>query len=94
MKVTNISNLKKNLSACLQSVQRGEEFLVTDRNVPVAMIEPLPPGTTEPAMKGLVAAGVMRPRRRALDLDGLLSLPRGKCPHGLGDAIIEERDGR
>jgi antitoxin (DNA-binding transcriptional repressor) of toxin-antitoxin stability system len=94
MKVTNISNLKKNLSACLKSVQSGEGYVVTDRDRPVALIEPLPSGAAPAGANALIADGILQPRRHVLDVNGLLSLPRGRCPGGLSAPIIEEREQR
>ena len=42
MNVTNIAELKNNLSKFLSLVEQGEEVEICKRNVPVARIVPLP----------------------------------------------------
>lgn len=40
MKSTNIAQLKKNLSSYLKKLRSGEEFVVADRNQPIARLVP------------------------------------------------------
>lgn len=41
MKVTNIAELKQNLSRYISAVERGEEIEVRRRNVPIARVVPI-----------------------------------------------------
>ncbi len=76
MRVVNIRELKARLSAYLREVDRGETFLVTDRNRVVAQLSP----PAEPAQRGsalgpqdvvagLVALGCRPPLRSARPTD-------------------------
>lgn len=58
-----VRDLKNNLSRYLDRVQDGEEVIVTDRGRPVARLSSL----DQPAdrLADLIAAGVVRPARRA-----------------------------
>jgi prevent-host-death family protein len=57
-----VAELRRNLSAYLRRVERGERLVVTDRNRPVAELGPAP--TTGPDLDRLIAAGrVSRPVR-------------------------------
>ena len=57
MKVANVSTTKNTLSSILAEVKRGETYLIVDRSVPVARIEPLHAGTEK--LASLVADGVV-----------------------------------
>jgi len=95
MKVASISELKDGLSAHLDLVRAGETVVVTDRRLPVATLERIAPGTLVDEVIALVAEARVAPRKQPLAVDLFLSMPRGSCPDGLGQAIIEEReDGR
>jgi prevent-host-death family protein len=60
-----VAELRRNLSAYLRRVERGERLVVTDRNRPVAELGPAP--TTGPDLDRLIAAGrVARPVRTRL----------------------------
>jgi prevent-host-death family protein len=63
-----IGDLKDNLSSYLAHVRRGEEILVRDRNVPIAMIVPL------------AAAADVDAELAALAAEGRVRLPRGPLP--------------
>ena len=60
MRTVNIAELKKGLSAYLQEVRAGEEFIVRDRNLPVARLIPLAPVDVSSEEMELVAAGKLR----------------------------------
>jgi prevent-host-death family protein len=60
-----VGELRRNLSAYLRRVSRGERLVVTDRNRPIAELGPAP--TTGPDLDRLIAAGrVSRPLRPSL----------------------------
>jgi len=61
-----VAELKAHLSRFLRRVKAGEEILVTERNVPVARIVPVPAVTDE--------------RLRALERQGLVKIGTGKLP--------------
>jgi prevent-host-death family protein len=42
-----ITEAKNNLSKLIKKVRHGESVLILDRNVPVARLEPLGPGSAE-----------------------------------------------
>ncbi len=94
MKSTSVTELKKRLSAHLESVRAGETFVVTDHNVPVGVLTPLPTGLASARVSALVAAGTIKPPERSLDLNAFLALPKAKYNAGLCSALDEERDGR
>ncbi len=61
METVNIAELKSNLSAYLEQVRNGAEFIVKDRNRPIARMMPLTAGEDLDAEEeALVAAGLMR----------------------------------
>jgi prevent-host-death family protein len=62
-----IRELRQNLSAYLARVRRGESFVVTERNRPVAELGPLRSQTSVVAR--LTAEGRVRPPMRARRLD-------------------------
>ena len=95
MKTASVSYLKNSLSACLKEVAAGESLLVTDRNKPVAILQPLhrtEDRSTE--LSRLAALGLVSPGNRKLAVAAFLKKPRGKSGIGLADAIIQDREGR
>ena len=67
MGTVNIAELKDRLSLYLHRVRRGEEFIIRDRNLPVAKIVPLRGDETDAEERSLVASGQMALPNRALD---------------------------
>jgi prevent-host-death family protein len=65
-----ITEAKNNLSKLLKRVRQGESILILDRNVPVARLEPLPPGSKE----------ADDARFAELERQGLLKRGKGKLP--------------
>jgi prevent-host-death family protein len=61
-----IRELKNRLSAYLERVQSGEEFVVTDHGQPIARLGGLTPQVNR--MAELIAAGVIRPSTRKRSL--------------------------
>lgn len=69
-----VRELRQNLSRYLARVKQGERLVVTERNRPVAVLEP----TTEQddPLERLIAAGLVRPpTRSAHDLLPPIQLP-------------------
>ncbi len=84
-----IAELRQNLSRYLKSVKRGERFVVTDHNKPVAEFGP--PSATGAALDRLIAEGrVMRPVRRGLPEP----LELAGDPHALSSALDDIRGER
>lgn len=69
-------------------------MLVTDRRKPVALLQPLGGDFMGERMGALVAAGIVSPPKKALQIKSFLKRPRGKVRESLGLAIIEDREGR
>jgi len=93
-----ISETKNGLSALLDRVRHGETILITDRNRPVARLEPVlsgeHAGPDEGRLARLERAGVIRRARRGR-LDEILRASP-PSPAGGGDvleALLEERRG-
>lgn len=70
MTTASVTEAKNNLSKLLKKVRHGESVLILDRNVPVARLEPLIPGSPE------------ADEARLLELErrGLLKRGTGKLP--------------
>lgn len=94
MHTASVSDLKNNLSARLKSVASGESLLVTDHRRPVALISPVESGSLGDELGSLVAAGIIAPPRRKLDVSKFLALPRAESRHPLSEAVTADRDGR
>jgi len=93
METASISEVKNGLSAIIDRVKGGESILVTDRGIPVAVIEPLS-GRIDVAdrLARLERAGVVRRGTGVLPLE-LLRTP-GPTPTGNSSvvaALLEER---
>lgn len=84
-----IRTLRRNLSAYLQRLDRGERFEITDRGRPVALLVPLA-GNQSPLPK-LVAQGRARmPVRNLLDLPA----PSGEASTAASNALFADREDR
>jgi antitoxin (DNA-binding transcriptional repressor) of toxin-antitoxin stability system len=93
MKKTNISYLKQHLSACLQEVREGEEYVVLDRKRPVARITAYEAQSDDALRDELIAEGLIRPAKKPLDPNSLPDPIKVPGPP-LSSYIIEEREGR
>lgn len=94
MKTTSVTRLKNTLSARLKEVTKGETLLITDRNKPVATLQPLRPGEQDAHLDALYSRGVIAPGRKRLRLKTFLSHPKAVSDQGLTEVLLEERDGR
>ncbi len=56
-----IRELRQNLSVYVRRVREGQRFVVTERNEPVARLEPLP--ENDDPLQRLIAEGKVRPAR-------------------------------
>lgn len=95
MDTATVTEAKNGLSALLDRVRAGESILITDRGIPVAILEPY---TTVPdllpRMRELSRAGRSRLGSGELSAE-LLARPRHALPDGatLLEAVLEERSG-
>lgn len=92
METANIAMAKNQLSRLLERVKRGESILITDRQRPVARLQPL--GDLDPILESHFVSGLLSIPEHALDLDTFLSAPRAASEVGglLETAIIQERE--
>jgi len=94
-RTASIAELKARLSEFLGLVKRGEEVIVTERNVPVARLSPLANRDVADARtRELVRAGLLRPPRGRLPKD-FMSLPMPADPGGsvLAEVLRERQEG-
>lgn len=94
MRTANIAELKNNLSNYLLDVKRGEEVLISDRNVPIAKIVPLKNSDDFSAEElALASAGILKlPEQKGLS-DKFWKESRANLSSKVAiDAILEERD--
>lgn len=95
MKIASISETKNQLSALIDAVRHGETVIITDRDRPVARLEPIAPGEgvgDDTRLARLERSGVIR-RGNPEALRELLHTPPPKLPKGMSvlEALIEER---
>lgn len=98
MLTANIATAKNELSRLLRRVKRGERVIITDRNRPVARLEPIAaddPDARDDTLLALQEAGALTPPiRPALNVKAFLAskgptLAKGR---GLAAAILAERE--
>jgi prevent-host-death family protein len=94
METASISEVKNGLSALIDRVKAGESIIVTDRGVPVAVIEPVSGRIdVEDRLTRLERAGIIRRGTGNVPLELIRTAgPRlhGEGP-GLVEAVLEER---
>ncbi len=93
METASISEVKNGLSAIIDRVKGGESILVTDRGIPVAVIEPIGGRIdVEDRLARLERAGVIRRSKGELPME-LLRTPGPTLPDGVNlvDYVIDER---
>ena len=85
----NIAELKDQLSSFLHRVRAGEEFVVRDRNLPIARIVPLRGEDMHPEELSLVASGQMTLPKQELDQKRFWAIGGGmKGSRKLANAIL------
>jgi prevent-host-death family protein len=94
MKTANIAELKNNLSSYLLTVKRGEEVLISDRNVPIAKIVPLKNTDDFTAEElALASAGVLKLPESDESIESFLKETRPNLSGKIAiQAILDERD--
>ena len=93
MKTSNIASTKSHFSRLIELVKQGETILITERNKPVATLQPV--GLESPAgLEALHASGLLAPPSKVLDLPAFLAAERPVLSSGasLAGAILEERE--
>ncbi len=96
MKTASVATAKNELSRLLRRVKRGESVVITDRNHPVACLQPyVAVAGAPPVLAVLYEAGVLAPPSQPqLDLAAFLKLPAPALPAGrnLVAAVLAERE--
>jgi prevent-host-death family protein len=95
MKTANIATAKNQFSRLIEQVKQGETIMITDRNRPVARIQPLVAGGTP--LDVLHASGLLSPPQSSLNVPAFLAARRPTVAEtgSLRVAILSEReDGR
>ena len=85
-----VRELRQNLSRYLRRVTAGERFEITEHNLPVAILAPLPERGS--ALERLVATGRVIPAR--LDLVTLGPPPARSGTMPISEALAEQRHER
>jgi prevent-host-death family protein len=88
-----ITEVKNGLSALIDRVRSGESILVTDRGIPVAVIEPVSElSDAELRLAALERSGLVR-RGRAPFPEALLATPGPRLASGVSlvSDLLEER---
>ena len=94
MKIASITQTKNQLSALLDAVKQGETVLIVDRDRPVARLEPIAAGPSDPegGLARLERTGMVR-RSKSATRNRLLLEPPPKAMKGASilDALLKER---
>ena len=92
MQTANIATAKNQFSRLIDQVKQGETIVITERNRPVARLQPLAAGGTP--LEALHASGLLSPPQSSLNVLAFLAAPRPAvlAGHGLRDAILTERE--
>lgn len=94
MEKATITELKNGLSALIDRVKAGESIVVTDRGIPVAVIEPMSARVDlDDRLARLERSGIIKRGKGEIPLD--LIRKHGPTPRGGGniavDYLLEER---
>ncbi|HEX4696997.1 MAG TPA: type II toxin-antitoxin system prevent-host-death family antitoxin [Candidatus Udaeobacter sp.] len=93
MMTTSLTEAKNNLSKLIKKVRHGESVLIFDRNIPVARLEPLPPGSSEAdeaRLAELERHGVLKRGKDKVPKDFWKRL-RPKLKGSAVEALLQER---
>lgn len=92
MKVANISTTKNELSRILGEVKAGETYLIVDRNVPIARVEPLQ--SPDSRLSALATDGAVMLPQQELDVEDFLESVRPSVRNGASAvaAVLAERE--
>jgi prevent-host-death family protein len=98
MLTASIATAKNELSRLLRRVKRGERVIITERNHPIAQLQPFSVTegeTSSPALAALYEAGVLTPPATpGLDVAAFLAMPTItlSARKSLAVAILSERE--
>lgn len=92
MEAASISEVKNGLSAIIDRVKGGESIVVTDRGIPVAVIEPVTHLDLGDHLARLERAGLLTRAKGTLP-DDFFNLGGPALPEGIDlvESILEER---
>ena len=93
MRTASITQAKNNLSKLIKRVKHGESVLILDRNIPVARLEPLLPGSKkadEAKLLELEQQGLLKRGKAKLSKD-FLTRPLPKLKASAVAALLAER---
>jgi prevent-host-death family protein len=92
MRSVNVAELKNQMSKYLALAQEGEEIVIRDRNLPVAMLVPFSGKESSEEELLLVAARKMWLPKETLDVEELLKIRTGKVTGNEAvRALLEDR---
>ena len=93
MQSSNIASAKSNFSRLIEQVKQGETILITERNKPVATLQPVRLDCAG-GLKALHASGLLSPPSQALDLAAFLAADRPALApeNALTRAVLDERE--
>ena len=93
METANIATAKNQFSRLINRVKHGETILITDRDKPVARLQPLD-ASDDTTLANLHVSGLLSPPQGRLDLDKFRTEPRAtlSATASLTAAILTERE--
>lgn len=93
MEKVSVSKLKNQLSAYLKKARDGQTVIVTDRNKPIASLQPVAPPTTEDEhIARLVELGIVSlPKSPPLSIEEIRRRRPVVPGAGVLEALLEER---
>jgi prevent-host-death family protein len=93
MHTSNIASAKNRFSHLIDLVKRGQTVLITERNKPVATLQPVSRASTA-GVEALHSSGLLTPPGRSLDVTAFLAAPRAalKSGNSLAQAVLQERE--
>jgi prevent-host-death family protein len=93
MHTSNIASAKSHFSRLSDRVKQGETVLITERNRPVATLQPVSQAFPE-GLRTLHSSGLLVPPGKVLDAAAFLAAPRAALAseHSLTQAILAERE--
>ncbi len=96
MHTSNIASAKSRFSHLIDLVKQGQTVLITERNKPVATLQPIVRSSSA-GLEALHASGLLTPPGKNLDVAAFLSTSRASLAveNSLTQAVLAEReDGR
>jgi prevent-host-death family protein len=93
MHTSNIASAKSRFSHLIDLVKQGQTVLITERNKPVATLQPIV-GSSSAGLEAIHASGLLTPPRKTLDVVAFLAAPRAALApeNSLTHAILAERE--